>query len=58
MKIKITDKKSSLVVGRVYDLCDMAANHLISKRFAVLVVDKATEPVTDKKEKTDAPKTK
>ena len=47
MKIKITDKKCGLEVGKVYDLCDMAAKNLISNRQAVEEVEKVeikTEP--------------
>lgn len=37
MKIKITNEKSGLEVGKEYDLCDMAAKTLITKRHAVIV---------------------
>lgn len=49
MKIKITNKKSGLEVGKVYDLCDMAAKNLIGNRVAVIVeAEKPVEPVKEK----------
>jgi hypothetical protein len=50
MKIKVTDKKSGLEPGKVYDLCDMAAKNLIDRRLAVVDVPEA--PKTEKKTET------
>ncbi len=60
MKIKVTDKKSGLEVGKVYDLCLMAANNLIGNGQAVLEKDvvKKVEKVVTKKEKDNARKNK
>lgn len=39
MRIKITDKKSKLKVGQVYDLWEVSALNLIRKDYAVKVED-------------------
>ena len=43
MKIKVTNKKSGLIINKVYDLCDISAKTLIRNGHAVL----------SQKEKTD-----
>ena len=48
MKVRVTNKKCGLEVGKTYDLCEMAAKNLISNGQAVLAG----------KEKTDASKNK
>lgn len=68
MKIKITNKKCGLEVGKEYDLCPTAAKGLIAKRQAVEaveivkpVVEKTTKkekPVVNPKGKTDESQTK